>query len=202
MTEKQRKQYVQGWLDEVAAIQEWQSVHKKEIDEAKRNLSTILQAVDVLSEDITSGKLKGEAKTNAEKRIRAMSRLYQKSLDIVNYASLDGWITNVAIHKSGNEWVPYEDSYREGGEIYPDEVALDLRRAAEASSEYPGVERFRKSRGSAAGKTIQLAADNALGETAELLGIANPEKRCKLLSLAESICRSIPRSKGEIHKNV
>jgi hypothetical protein len=225
MTPAQRQKYVQGWLDELSAIKQWKTEHKNEIAEAKRNLSTIMQTVDALAEDITSGKLTGALRTNAEKKIRALNKLYQESLNLVNYASLDGWITNFAIFKKGgkgtaeettetdtleednsttfdvNEWHPYEDTYREGGEIYPDEVALDLRRAAEASVEYPGIERFRHTRGAAAGKAIQLAADNALGETAELLGIANPEDRKNNYSaLQKAYAEASPEARAKLMK--
>ena len=225
MTPAQRQKYVQGWLDELSAIKQWKTEHKNEIAEAKRNLSTIMQTVDALAEDITSGKLTGALRANAEKKIRALNKLYQESLNLVNYASLDGWITNFAIFKKGgkgtaeettetdtleednsttfdvNEWHPYEDTYREGGEIYPDEVALDLRRAAEASVEYPGIERFRHTRGAAAGKAIQLAADNALGETAELLGIANPEDRKNNYSaLQKAYAEASPEARAKLMK--
>ena len=196
MTPKQREKYVADWCARLAEVKAWKAKNSKAIAQAKSDIITILQQVDAISEDITSGKLKGDALTVAKQHIRALDKLYRDALNLTAKASLDGWITNIAIMKKGGKKIAEEaessdteevlsvdpkdyDACEDSWRAYPEDMALDLRKTAEAEREYPGIVRFRRTRGAAAGKAIQFAADNKIGELVELLGKSGIEDKNK-----------------------
>ena len=196
MTPKQREKYVADWCARLAEVKAWKAKNSKAIAQAKSDIITILQQVDAISEDITSGKLKGDALTVAKQHIRALDKLYRDALNLTAKASLDGWITNIAIMKKGGKKIAEEaessdteevlsvdpkdyDAREDSWRAYPEDMALDLRKTAEAEREYPGIVRFRRTRGAAAGKAIQFAADNKIGELVELLGKSGIEDKNK-----------------------
>lgn len=196
MTPKQREKYVADWCARLAEVKAWKTKNSKAIAQAKSDIITILQQVDAISEDITSGKLKGDALTVAKQHIRALDKLYRDALNLTAKASLDGWITNIAIMKKGGKKIAEEsespdteealsvdpkdyDVREDSWKAYPEDMALDLRKTAEAEREYPGIVRFRRTRGAAAGKAIQFAADNKIGELVELLGKSGIEDKNK-----------------------
>nr|CAI9751833.1 DarB-like antirestriction [Caudoviricetes sp.] len=175
LSDKEKKKRVDYWVGELGKLERFYEENKKAIAQAKLDIQNIFTEVDRLAMDITSGKLKGKELEEAKGRIDELDKRYRAAVDLVSVSDLTGYIKSMAIEKKGGQWQLRNDSWKH----YPEDVALDITRAQEAIVEFPGVQRYRNSHGSAAGKSIQTASNNDLGDTMVALGLANPEKRDK-----------------------
>ncbi len=179
LTPAQQKQKVKYWLSELAKVDQENKKHSKEIDKAKADITKNLLEIDDIARSLPS--LSDKQRKAAKKKIQSLDKRYRTALDVVSQASLDSWITQFAIHKTKDGWQLYDDTYQG----FPEEVALDLRQTAKAITLYPAVQRFRKSRGAAAGKEITFAANNDLGEVALDLGAMGTPNYYKMAVEAE-----------------
>ena len=175
LSDKEKRKRVDYWVKELGKLEQFYEENKKAIGQAKIDIQNIFTEVDRLAMDITSGKLKGKELADAKKRIGELDKRYRAAVDLVSVSDLTGYIKSMAIEKKGGQWTLRTDSWKH----YPEDVALDITRAQEAIVEFPGVQRYRNSHGSAAGKSIQTASNNDLGDTMVALGLNNPEKRDK-----------------------
>ena len=175
LSDKEKKKRVDYWVSELGKLEQFYEENKKAIAQAKLDIQNIFTEVDKLAMDITSGKLKGKELEDAKSRIDELDKRYRAAVDLVSVSDLTGYIKSMAIEKKGGQWQLRNDSWKH----YPEDVALDITRAQEAIVEFPGVQRYRNSHGSAAGKSIQTASNNDLGDTMVALGLANPEQRDK-----------------------
>jgi hypothetical protein len=178
LTPAQQKKMVQYWLNELDKIKAENKANSKEIAKANSDITTLLDEIDKLSKQLTdpSLNLTEEQKSEMIAKIYELDARYKAALNVVSQASLDSWITQFAIHKAkvdGKEqWVLFEDSYMG----FPEEMALDLRQTATVMRKYPAIQRFRNSRGAAAGKEITFVANNDLGDVPLALGSAGSTK--------------------------
>lgn len=185
LSEQEKKKRVAYWVNELDKLQKFYEENKKAIAQAKQDIQTIFEQVDDIAKDITGGKLKGKELKEAKRKIEELDARYRAAIDLVSVSDLTGYIKAMAIEKKKDQWQLRTDSWK----LYPEDVALDITRAQEAIVEYPGVQRYRNSHGSAAGKSIQTASNNDLGDTMIALGLGNPEQRDK-------------RTKRLVHQNI
>ena len=175
LSEQEKKKRVDYWVKELDSLEKFYAENKKAISQAKDDIRDIFNEVDGIAMDIAKGKLKGKELADAKKRIAELDKRYRAAVDLVSVSDLTGYIKQIAIEKKDGNWTLRTDSWKQ----YPEDVALDITRAQEAIVEYPGVQRYRNSHGSAAGKAIQTASNNDLGDTMVALGLGNPEARDK-----------------------
>lgn len=172
LTPKQKEKKVKFWLDELAKIKAENNEHSKEIAKANSDITTLLDEIDKIAKELTNpqNNFTEEEKAQMMSKIYELDARYKAALNVVSQASLDSWITQFAIHKvkiDGKEqWTLYEDSYMG----FPEEMALDLRQTSTVMRKYPAIQRFRNSRGAAAGKEITFVANNDLGDVPLALG--------------------------------
>lgn len=183
MSVKERAAAVEYWLSEYDKQVAENKANENEIKAAKNDITVILDEIDRLSHEYGLPKTSKERKAEIRKEIDRLDAQYKSSLNVVSQASLNSWITQFAIHKvskdnankpgviarkAANGKMQYWDLW-EDQKPFPDEIALDLRETATAMTEFAAVQRFRNSRGAAAGKEITFAADNGVGEVALML---------------------------------
>ena len=183
MSVKERAAAVEYWLSEYDKQVAENKANENAIKAAKDDITTILDKIDQLSKEYGLPKTSNERKAEIRKEIDRLDASYKSSLNVVSQASLHSWITQFAIHKvskdnankpgviarkAANGKMQYWDLW-EDQKPFPDEIALDLRETATAMTEFAAVQRFRNSRGAAAGKEITFAADNGVGEVALML---------------------------------
>ena len=178
-----RKKAVKFWLKEYDSQLALNEKHDKTVAAAKQDITVILDEIDKLSEEYGKADTSDERKAEIRTRIDELDAQYKSALNVVSQSSLDSWITQFAIHKvskknankpgviarkGANGKMEYWDLW-EDQRPFPDEIALDLRETATAMTEFAAIQRFRNSRGAAAGKEITFAADNGVGEVALML---------------------------------
>lgn len=183
MSVKERAAAVEYWLSEYDKQVAENKANENEIKAAKNDITVILDEIDRLSHEYGLPKTSKERKAEIRKEVDRLDAQYKSSLNVVSQASLHSWITQFAIHKvskdnankpgviarkAANGKMQYWDLW-EDQKPFPDEIALDLRETATAMTEFAAVQRFRNSRGAAAGKEITFAADNGVGEVALML---------------------------------
>lgn len=172
LSEQEKQKLIKYWLTELDKIQKQNEANENAIKRANEDITTLLDEIDKLSKKITDPRsnLTEEEKAETLEKIHELDARYKAALNVVSQSSLDSWITQFAIYKKkegGKEkWVLYEDSYMG----FPEEMALDLRQTSTVMRLYPAIQRFRKSRGAAAGKEITFVSNNDLGDVALALG--------------------------------
>ncbi len=175
LSEEEKEKLIKYWLKELKKIQDQNEANENEINKANSDITVLLDEIDKLSKQITDPRsnLTEEQKETVLKKIHELDARYKAALNVVSQSSLDSWITQFAIYKKkedGKEkWMLYEDSYMG----FPEEMALDLRQTSTVMRLYPAIQRFRKSRGAAAGKEITFVSNNDLGDVALALGSKN-----------------------------
>ena len=178
LTEEEKQEKIRMWkklLDEQEALNE---KLKKQIEQAKKDCSSIIDEIDILSRQITSGKLQGKELADAEKRVKLLDNRYRSAFELVSQSALTQWIKQFAIRQTKNGYAPTADGkkyelWTDTFQGFPDEYALDLRLTAETIEKYPAIQRLRKARGAAGGKEIHFASNNDVGDIPMMLGADN-----------------------------
>ena len=166
LSEEEKKERVRFWVNELKKVESDNERHKKTIAKAKSDIQSILDEIDGLSRKALAQETPAKERNRLLRQIKALDRRYKAALNVVSQSNLAKWIKNFAIHEVKGEWQLYDDTFQG----MPAEYALDIRLTADAIRKYPGIQRMRKSLGSAGGKVIQFAADNTLGDVPMLLG--------------------------------
>ncbi len=175
MSAKEKAEYVAHWRAELAKQKAIEDAMQKDVGTANEELTHVLQDIDKLSFSLI-GKPSAKDIAAVRAKMEILDARWRAALNVVSQSSLSSWITQYAIKevkKDGKtSWVPWEDSSRP----IPEEIILDLRETATAMAEYPAVQRFRKSRGAAAGKEIHFVANNDIGDVPMMLGSQSATK--------------------------
>jgi len=143
------------------------------LKDANEAVTKILDEIDGLGRSLALEKDAKKRKAIREE-IKEKDKKYRAALNLISQQSLSNWIESFAIQSIDNEWQMREDAHKpENMEDFND-VALDLRRTSTAITQYPGIQRLRKSGGSAAGKEITFASNNEVGELVSGVNTGSP----------------------------
>lgn len=166
---------VDDWVAELDRMDAEKETYKKAIENASKDVLLIPETIDDLIKEIRAAKGDKKLIESNKAKIKELDVKYRQALDIISRQSMTNWIKSFVIQSVKNKWVMREDAELPKDMKRFEELALDVRRTAEAMVEFPGIQRHRKSYGAAAGKEITFASNNELGDVA--LGIGrDPEK--------------------------
>ena len=183
MNDKEKEEYARFW------IKKREEYHKRDEKIAKNlpsntdDLYIILQQMDALTKKLTVSKTTDQERATLMQALNVLQNKYQEVLKIRHnrklYTFIDKFIITTAkskgINIDGQFYNLREDAY------FVDKIddykrhALDLRLSPVTPSLYPAICRVRNSGGSSAGKSIQYASNNTLGEVISGLSVAKPE---------------------------
>ena len=183
MNDKEKEEYARFW------IKKREEYHKRDEKIAKNlpsntdDLYIILQQMDALTKKLTVSKTTDQERATLMQALNVLQNKYQEVLKIRHnrklYTFIDKFIITTAkskgINIDGQFYNLREDAY------FVDKIddykrhALDLRLSPVTPSLYPAICRVRNSGGSSAGKSIQYASNNTLGEVISGLSVQKPE---------------------------
>jgi len=161
------------WVDKYNEENAKAKKMKTSIDNANGDVKTILQNIDTLSREITSGTLSDEEREAKLRELHDMDERYRAALDVISQEAMPRWIKAFVLAGSAKDgWRMREDA------AMPEDMddfishALDIRKTASAMVKYPAITRYRRAGGSAGGKEITFASNNDMGSIAMALGIS------------------------------
>ena len=189
LTEFEKKRRIAYWVKELKKQEDANVRNAKAIADAKQDCARIIERINFISEQITNGTLKGEARAAAEAEVRALDRKYRAAFDVVSQSNLTQWIKQFAVdgvkrNKDGSYDTSKARLWGDTWQGFPEEYALDLRLTADAIVKYPAIQRLRNSRGSAGGKEIHFASNNDIGDVPMMLGASDLRKTQNFYQLA------------------
>lgn len=164
---------VDDWVKEMKAAQARAEKMATPLKNANEDVKVILQQIDALCREITSGKLSKEEAESKRRHVRALDQRYRAALNVISQEAIPRWIKSFVLEGSDQGgWSLREDA------ALPEDMddftlhALDIRKTASAMEKYPALTRYRRAGGSAGGKEITFSSNNELGTIIMGLGIS------------------------------
>ena len=183
MNDKEKEEYARFWIKKREEYHKRDKKIAKSLPSNTDDLYIILQQMDALTKKLTVSKITEQERATLMQALNVLQNKYQEVLKIRHnrklYTFIDKFIITTAkskgINIDGQYYNLREDAY------FVDKIddykrhALDLRLSPVTPSLYPAICRVRNSGGSSAGKSIQYASNNTLGEVISGLSVAKPE---------------------------
>lgn len=157
------------------SFKERAKANHKAYEWARTAVTEIPDMMDDLRFKLLLGVKSKAERARLEQEISSLDKDYRRALDIWQRWAMSNWIKAFVIRSTKEGWVMREDAAMPKDMDDFRAQAMDLRRTSETMMTNPGIQRMRKSAGSAGGKEITFASDNRLGEVISGLGISDPE---------------------------
>lgn len=173
LSEGQKAERIKFWEAELEKVTAENKKNKAAITSAKRDITETLVLVDRLSLELGKKGITEARRKEIEAQVYALDARYRAALNVVSQASLDSWIKCFAIEQSNSRPTTLREDSWQG---FPENMALDLRETATVVMTYPAIQRYRNTRGAAAGKELAWAANNDIGDVPMMVGSSSAVK--------------------------
>lgn len=173
LSEGQKAERIKFWEAELEKVTAENKKNKAAITSAKRDITETLVLVDRLSLELGKKGITEARRKEIEAQVYALDARYRAALNVVSQASLDSWIKCFAIEQSNSRPTTLREDSWQG---FPENMALDLRETATVVMTYPAIQRYRNTRGAAAGKGLAWAANNDIGDVPMMVGSSSAVK--------------------------